>query len=133
MSAFFTAFVFWAILKWENMEDEAERNKWIILIAYMIGLSIGVHLLNLVTLPALGLIIYFKYYEKVTAQGIILTLVAAGAAILIIMLGVIPGLPSLAGSLEIFFVNGLGLPFGSGVIFFCLAFLGIVLICLGVF
>ncbi|MAE85868.1 MAG: glycosyltransferase [Flammeovirgaceae bacterium] len=124
MSAFFTAFVFWAILKWENMEDEAERNKWIILIAYMIGLSIGVHLLNLVTLPALGLIIYFKYYEKVTAQGIILTLVAAGAAILIIMLGVIPGLPSLAGSLEIFFVNGLGLPFGSGVIFFCLAFLG---------
>jgi len=124
MSAFFTAFVFWAILKWENIEDEAQRNKWIILIAYMVGLSIGVHLLNLVTLPALGLIVYFKYYETVTKRGVFLTLAATGAAILVIMLGVIPGLPSLAGSLEIFFVNGLGLPFGSGVIFFAAAFLG---------
>lgn len=123
MSAFFTAFVFWAILKWENIEDEGDRNKWIILIAYMIGLSIGVHLLNLVTLPALGLIIYFKYNEKITKRGIILTMAAAGAAILLIMIGIIPGLPSLAGSLEIFFVNGLGLPFGSGVIFFGVAFL----------
>ncbi len=123
MSAFFTAFVFWAILKWENIENEADRNKWIILIAYMIGLSIGVHLLNLVTLPALGLIIYFKHNDKITKKGIFLTMAAAGAAIILIMIGIIPGLPSLAGSLEIFFVNGLGLPFGSGVIFFCIAFL----------
>lgn len=123
MSAFFTAFVFWAILKWENIDDEAQRNKWLILIAYMMGLSIGVHLLNLVTLPAMGLIIYFKYYEKITKRGIFLTMAGAGAAILIVMLGVIPGLPSVAGSLEIFFVNALGLPFGSGVIFFGAAFL----------
>lgn len=124
MSAFFTAFVFWAILKWENIEDESNRNKWLILIAYMMGLSIGVHLLNLVTIPALGLIIYFKYNEKITRKGIIFTMLGAGAAILGIMLGIIPGLPSVAGTLEIFFVNGLGLPFGSGVLFFGLAFLG---------
>lgn len=124
MSAFFTAFVFWAILKWENIENEADRNKWLILIAYMMGLSIGVHLLNLVTIPAMGLIIYFKYYEKITKRGIFLTMAAAGAAILVVMLGVIPGLPSIAGTLEIFFVNGLGLPFGSGVIFFGAAFIG---------
>jgi len=124
MSAFFTAFVFWAILKWENIENDSDGNKWLILIAYMMGLSIGVHLLNLVTIPAMGLIIYFKNNEKITKKGIILTLAAAGAAILIVMLGVIPGLPSVAGTLEIFFVNGLGLPFGSGVIFFGTAFLG---------
>lgn len=123
MSAFFTAFVFWAILKWESIEVEADRNRWLILIAYMMGLSIGVHLLNLVTIPALGLIIYFKHNEQVTKRGILLTMAAAGAIILLIMIGIIPGLPSLAGSLEIFFVNGLGLPFGSGVIFFSLAFL----------
>lgn len=125
MSAFFTAFVFWAILKWENIEDEGDRNKWLILIAYMMGLSIGVHLLNLVTIPALALIIYFKHNEKVTRNGVLLTMAAAGAIIILIMIGIIPGLPSLAGSLEIFFVNGLGLPFGSGVIFFALAFLGV--------
>ncbi|RED99565.1 glycosyltransferase family 117 protein [Marinoscillum furvescens] len=124
MSAFFTAFVFWAILKWENIENESDRNKWIILIAYMMGLSIGVHLLNLVTIPALGLIVYFKYYDKITKKGVISTLVISGAIIILILIGVIPGLPSIAGTLEIFFVNALGLPFGSGVIFFGAAFLG---------
>ncbi|MFY0607986.1 MAG: DUF2723 domain-containing protein [Cyclobacteriaceae bacterium] len=123
MSSFFTAFVFWAILKWENIDDESDRNKWLILIAYTMGLSIGVHLLNLVTIPALGLIIYFKYNETITKKGIIFTLAAAGAAILVVLIGVIPGLPSVAGSLEIFFVNGLGLPFGSGVVFFGIAFI----------
>ena len=123
MSAFFTAFVFWAILKWENIEDDSKGNKWLILIAYMVGLSIGVHLLNLVTIPAMALIFYFKKYEKFTKKGIILTLVVAFAIIGVVMVGVIPGLPSIAGSLEIFFVNGLGLPFGSGMIFFGLAFL----------
>ncbi|MFT5642450.1 MAG: hypothetical protein ACI9A7_002561 [Cyclobacteriaceae bacterium] len=124
MSSFFTAFVFWAILKWENIENDSDGNRWLILIAYMMGLSIGVHLLNLVTIPALGLIVYFKKNETITRNGIILTMLAAGAIIILIMIGIIPGLPSLAGSLELFFVNGLGLPFGSGVIFFAVAFLG---------
>ncbi|MEQ8905758.1 DUF2723 domain-containing protein [Ekhidna sp.] len=124
MSAFFTSFVFWAILKWENMTQEQDRARWLILIAYMMGLSIGVHLLNLVAIPVLGLIVYFKYYEKVTRKGIIYTMAISAAIVLIVLEGVIPGLPSMAGKIEIFFVNSLGLPFGSGVIFFGLAVIG---------
>lgn len=117
MSSFFTAFVFWAILKWELMEDESQGNKWLILIAYMMGLSIGVHLLNLVTIPALALIYYFKNH-RVTTWGLVGTMVISLVFIMIIMVGIIPGLPSMAGAVEIYFVNGLGLPFGSGIIFF---------------
>lgn len=124
MSAFFTAFVFWGILKWENKKTESDRARWLILIAYMMGLSIGVHLLNLVTIPVLGLIMYFKNKEEVTRWGVISTLLISGAVIILIMVGVIPGLPSIAGAMEIAFVNGFGLPFGSGVIFFGLLFLG---------
>lgn len=124
MSSFFTAFVFWIILKWENKTSESDRSRWLILIAYMMGLSIGVHLLNLVTIPVLGLIIYFKYKQETTPWGVVATLVVSGVIIMLIMVGIIPGLPSLAGGLEIFFVNTLGLPFGSGVIFFGLAFIG---------
>lgn len=124
MSAFFTSFVFWAILKWENMTEEQDRARWLILIAYMMGLSIGVHLLNLVAIPVLGLIVYFKYYEKVTRKGIIYTMLISAAIVLIVLEGVIPGLPSLAGKMEIFFVNSFGLPFGSGVIFFGLLVIG---------
>lgn len=124
MSSFFTAFVVWAMLKWENIKDPSDENRWMILIAYMVGLSIGVHLLNLVTVPALGLIYYFKKREKLSTRGIITTLIASGVIVLIIMEGVIPGLPSLAGKMEIFFVNNLGLPFGSGIIFFAALFLG---------
>ena len=124
MSSFFTAFVVWAMLKWENIKDPSDENRWMILIAYMVGLSIGVHLLNLVTVPALGLIYYFKKREKLSVRGIITTLIASGAIVLIIMEGVIPGLPSFAGKMEIFFVNNLGLPFGSGIVFFVALFIG---------
>ena len=123
MSSFFTAFVFWAIFKWELIEDEAAANRWLILVAFMVGLSTGVHLLNLVAVPALGLVYYFKNY-KPTVWGVLAALAASGVVILVIMIGVIPGLPSLAGSIEIFFVNSLGLPFNSGIIFFVLIFLG---------
>lgn len=117
MSSFFTAFVFWAILKWELVEDESQGNKWLILIAYMMGLSIGVHLLNLVTIPALALIYYYKNH-KVTFWGIVSTMAISGVIVLIILVGIIPGLPSIAGAIEIYFVNSLGAPFGSGIIFF---------------
>ncbi len=122
MSSFFTAFVFWAILKWESLESEVDQNKWIILIAYMMGLSIGVHLLNLVTIPALSLIIYFKKYNKVSFIGIILSLILGLIAVGFIVEGIIPGIPTLANSIEIIFVNNLGLPFGSGIIFFSFVF-----------
>lgn len=117
MSSFFTAFVVWAMLKWDVIEDESKANRWLILIFYMIGLSIGVHLLNLVTLPALGLIFYFKKY-KPTTWGIVSTLLISGALILLINDLIIPGLPSIAGRFELFFVNSIGLPFGSGAAFF---------------
>ena len=124
MSAFFTGFVLWAILKWENLKEEQDRARWLILIAYMMGLSIGVHLLNLVAIPVLGLIVYFKYFEKVTRNGILATLAISGFIVIFILEGIIPGIPSLAGKIEIFFVNGFGLPFGSGVIFFSVLFIG---------
>ncbi|MEN7547971.1 DUF2723 domain-containing protein [Rapidithrix thailandica] len=127
MSSFFTAFVFWAILKWEHIKDERAANRWLILIAYMMGLSIGVHLLNLVTIPALALIYYFKKNENPTPKGIILTLGAGLLIVGIINSGIIPGLPSIAGSFEIFFVNSLGLPFRSGIIFFSVIFLSAVI------
>ncbi len=117
MSSFFTAFVVWGVLKWDVISDESKANRWLILIAYMMGLSIGVHMLNLVTIPALGLIYYFKKY-KITTWGIIATLGISGGLVLFISELIVPGLPSLAGNFEVFFVNTLGLPFGSGAIVF---------------
>jgi hypothetical protein len=123
MSSFFTAFVVWAILKWELIEDEAAANRWLIFTAYMIGLSIGVHLLNLVALPALAVIYYYRRYKPSTF-GLLVAMAIGGAIIILIMSGVITGLPSVAGSMEIFFVNTLGLPFGSGMFFFIILFVG---------
>jgi MFS family permease len=123
MSAFFTAFVVWGILKWDVMEDEAAANRWLIFIAYVMGLSIGVHMLNLVTIPALGLIYYFKKYQP-TRWGIIAALAVSGGIVIFINDFIVPGLPSLAGGFELFFVNNLGLPFGSGVVVFILLLIG---------
>ncbi|WPP51009.1 glycosyltransferase family 117 protein [Catalinimonas niigatensis] len=124
LSSFFTAFVFWAILKWELIENKSTANRWLILIAYMMGLSIGVHLLNLVAIPALALIYYFHNYPNTSTKGVITTLIISLAIIGLIMVGIIPGLPSLAGSFEVFFVNNLGLPFGSGGAFLVILLLG---------
>ncbi len=123
ISSFFTAFVFWAILKWETIESESDQNKWIILIAYMMGLSIGVHLLNLVTIPALALIIYFRKSKKISTLGIVSSLLISSFIIILIIEGIIPGLPSFASFIERFFVNSIGLPFGSGIIFFIILFI----------
>lgn len=126
MSSFFTAIVVWAAFKWELIDDEAAANRWLILIAYLTGLSIGVHLLNLVTLPALALIYYFKKYPKPTFWGGA-TAFAIGMVILgVINSGIIPGLPSMAFAVERLFVNTFGLPFNSGMIFFVIVFLGAV-------
>ncbi len=124
LSSFFTAFVFWGILKWEMIEDRSAGNRWLILLAYMMGLSIGVHLLNLVAIPALGLIYYYHNYKTTTTKGILSTLAISLVIIAFIMVGIIPGLPSLAGNFEVFFVNSLGMPFGSGVVFLLVVLLG---------
>ncbi|HEY0653534.1 MAG TPA: DUF2723 domain-containing protein [Chryseosolibacter sp.] len=123
MSSFFTAFVVWAMLKWEVIEDDSKANRWLILIFYMMGLSIGVHLLNLVTIPALALIYYFKKY-KPTTWGVVLAMLISLFIIFFINALSIPGLPTLAGKLEIAFVNSMGMPFGSGAIFTGLLIVG---------
>ena len=121
MSSFFTAFVFWAILRWESTKDTSNQNRWIILIAYMMGLSIGVHLLNLVAIPALALIMYFKKAEKISFIGLASSLILGLLIVGIIVEGIIPGLPSIAFFIERLFVNSFGLPFASGIIFFIIA------------
>jgi hypothetical protein len=118
-SSFFTAVVFWAILKWENDYGEPRANRWIILIAYLMGISIGIHLLNLLTIPAIAFIYYFKRY-KASPKGYITTFLISCLILAIIMWGIIPGLPGLAGWFELMFVNGFGLPYNSGLIFFIL-------------
>src|SRR6188768_3441470 len=123
MSSFFTAFVIWAMLKWDVIEDESKANRWLLLIFYMMGLSIGVHLLNLVTIPALALIYYFKKY-KPTTWGVVAAMIVSLAIIFFINEIIIPGLPTFAGHLEVYFVNSLHLPFGSGAIVFTLLVLG---------
>lgn len=124
LSSFFTAVVFWAILKWALVDDESRANKWLLFIAYMLGLSTGIHLLGLVTLPALGLIYYFKKYEKPTWKGAILAMGFSLFLVALINSFIIPGLPSIAGAFEITFVNTLGLPFGSGALFLTILVIG---------
>ena len=124
LSSFFTAIVIWAVFKWEQLEEGAAANRWLIFIAYLVGLSIGVHLLNLVTIPALALVYYFKKYPKPTVWGGIFSFFVGLCVLGIIDSGIIPGLPGIAGKFEIFFVNSLGLHYKSGMIFFILIFLG---------
>jgi len=115
-SSFFTAAVFWAILKWENVADEKYANRWLILIAYLVGLSTGVHLLNLLAIPAIGLVYYFRKYEFSWKR--ILVVFAVSIGILgSIQYVIIPGIPKVAFLFDKLFVNTFGLPFNSGVIF----------------
>jgi len=119
-SSLFTALVFWAILKWENVAHEPHSNRWLVLIAYLMGLSIGVHLLNLLAIPAIVMLYYFKKYE-VTPWGIVKALGVSVVLLLIMMYGIIQGFIVLASKFELLFVNGFGLPYKSGVFFYLLA------------
>ncbi len=123
MSALFTAVVFWAILKWENVADEPGSNRWLILIAYLMGLSIGVHLLNLLAIPAIIMVYYFRKYNP-TVKGVIAALAVSVGILGIVNYMLIPGLTGIAGKFELIFVNGLGLPFNSGVIVYALLLFG---------
>ncbi|MDB4334773.1 DUF2723 domain-containing protein [bacterium] len=114
MSSLFTAMVFWAILKWESVADEPHANRWIILIAYLMGLSIGVHLLNLLAIPAMVMVYYFKKYE-VTRNGVIKAMALSFVILLGILYVLIPGAIKVASWFELMFVNGLGMPFNTGV------------------
>jgi hypothetical protein len=123
LSSFFTAIVFWAVLKWENEADEKFANRWLILIAYLMGISIGVHLLNLLAIPAIVFIYYFRKY-KPTRNGIIYASLAAVAILGSIMYIIIPGAVNLAAKFELLFTNVFGLPYNSGTLFYLLLVFG---------
>ncbi|GEM68235.1 membrane protein [Sphingobacterium mizutaii NBRC 14946 = DSM 11724] len=120
MSSLCTAIVFWLALKWERRADEPDSNKWLLLIAYVMGLSIGVHLLNLLTIPALALLIYFRKSIHVTWKGAAKALAWGVLALAFILWGVIQYSVKIAAGFDLFFVNSLGMPFGSGIILFVL-------------
>ena len=112
-SSLFTAVVVWLILKWDEKADEAGSDKWLILIAYLMGLSIGVHLLNLLTIPALVLVYYFRRYEF-TWLGVCQAFLASVVLLAAVLYGIIPGFPTIAGWFELLFTNGLKMPFNTG-------------------
>jgi hypothetical protein len=118
LSSLFTALVFWAMLKWEDVADQPHADRWLVFICYMIGLSIGVHLLNLLAIPALVFIWYFRKASRITIGGLALTSIVALALLGGIQDVLIPGIVQLAGKTEIWFVNDLGFAFNSGIISF---------------
>lgn len=118
MSSAFTAVVFWAIFRWERIEDAAASNRWLILIAYVIGLSIGVHLLNLVAIPALAMVYYYHRYKHHDLKGLVIANLIGLVIMAVIVVGIIPGLPSMAFAFDLLAVNTFGLPFSYGGIFF---------------
>ncbi|MCK9617689.1 MAG: DUF2723 domain-containing protein [Lentimicrobiaceae bacterium] len=125
MSSFFTALVFWSILKWEAVSEEKHANRWILFITFQIGLSIGVHLLNLLAIPAIAFVYYFKKY-KVSTKGVIITALTSLFLLAAVMYIIIPWIVKIAGNFELFFVNTVGMPFNSGtIIYFLLLISGI--------
>ena len=119
MSSFFTAITFWCIMKWEQEADKPHASRWLVLIAYLIGLSVGVHLLSLLTIPAMGMIYYYKRYEYSTS-GAIKAFLASMVILGVVQGVIIPGAVSLISTFELFFVNTIRLPFNSGTIIYFL-------------
>jgi tetratricopeptide (TPR) repeat protein/MFS family permease len=117
-SSLFTAVVFWLILKWEDVADHPHSDKWLVFIAYLIGLSIGVHLLNLLCIPAIVLVYYYKKKPDANLKGSILALIGSIFLIAIVLYGIVPGVIKVGGTFELFFVNTLGMSFNTGVIIY---------------
>lgn len=113
-SSAFTAVVFWLILKWEDHADEPHSDRWLVLIAYMTGLSIGVHLLNLLCIPAIVLVYYYKKVPQANLKGSLLALFLSFLVVVAVLYGVVPGIITVGGWFELFFVNVLGCPFNTG-------------------
>ena len=123
-SSLFTAVVFWLILKWEDVANEPHSDRWLILIAYLTGLSIGVHLLNLLCLPAIVLVYYYKKVPNANAKGSLLALLASGILVAVVLYGMVPGIVKVGGWFELFFVNTLGMSFNSGVMVYIIVLAG---------
>ena len=117
-SSLFTAVVFWLILKWENVANDPRSDRWLILIAYLTGLSIGVHLLNLLCIPAIVLVYYYKKNPNADLKGSLLALMGSGILVAVVLYGIVPGVVKVGGWFELLFVNSLGMPFNTGVIIY---------------
>ena len=117
-SSAFTAVVFWLILKWEDHADEPHSDRWLVLITYMTGLSIGVHLLNLLCVPAIVLVYYYRKFPNANAKGSLIALFVSFVLVAAILYGVVPGIIKVGGWFELFFVNTLGFQFNTGVIIY---------------
>ena len=126
-SSAFTAIVFWLILKWEDHADEPHSDRWLVLITYMIGLSIGVHLLNLLCLPAIVLVFYYRKFPNANLKGSLIALVISFVLVAAILYGVVPGIIKVGGWFELFFVNVLGCPFNTGEIIYIILLVAIVI------
>ncbi len=124
LSSLFTAIVFWGILKWEAVADEPKADRWLLFIAYIMGLSIGIHLLNLLTIPAIAFVYYFKKTKNPTTPGIFKTLGVGILILAFIQYGIIQYMVSFGAYFDLFFVNTLGLGFGTGVLFFAILLIG---------
>jgi predicted negative regulator of RcsB-dependent stress response len=124
-SSLFTAVVFWLILKWENVADQPHADRWIVLIAYFMGLSIGVHLLNLLCIPAIVLVYYYKKFPNPTTKGALIAIGISFVIIALMMYGVVQGLVEVCGWFELLFVNVLGMPYNSGVFVYVIAIAGV--------
>jgi hypothetical protein len=118
-SSLFTAFTFWAMLKWEHIADNKHADRWIVLISFLIGLSVCVHLLNLLTIPALAMIYYFRRYEA-TPKGTVIAFLIGCVVLAFVQFGVIQYIPRFASGFDKFFTNDLGMPFDTGAIIFLL-------------
>lgn len=125
-SSFCTAVVFWLILKWDSVADEPYANRFLILIAYLIGVSIAVHLLNLLCIPAIVLVYYYRKFDNVDAKGSIVALLVSFAIIVLLLYGLVPGFVKVAGWFELFCVNVLGMPYNTGVLIYFFLTLGII-------
>ena len=117
-SSAFTAVVFWLILKWEDHADEPHADRWLVLIFYMTGLSIGVHLLNLLCLPAIVLVYCYRRFPNVESKGSLIALLVSFAIVAAVLYGVVPGIITVGGWFELLFVNVLGMPFNTGLIIY---------------
>ena len=119
-SSFCTALVFWLILKWENRADKPHSDKYLILIAYVIGISIAVHLLNLLCIPAIALVVYYRLWKDTTAKGSLITLCVAAIVVGLILYGLVPGFIEVSQYFELFFVNVLGFSYNIGVLIYAI-------------
>jgi len=126
-SSAFTAIVFWLILKWEDHADEPHADHWLVLIFYMIGLSIGVHLLNLLCIPAIVLVYCYRRFPNVETKGSLIALLISFAIVAAVLYGVVPGIVTVGGWFELFFVNTLGLPFNTGLVIYIVLLVSAVL------